>query len=155
MPTPDRDTTLQRLRGALDAFISELERLPPERFLARTDGWSPRDVAAHIVGWLRLTIAGAVDLRRGATPSYFADADNDLATVNEGHVRRYDSTGRRQIVAELRASFAELDAFVRGIPAEAWSADTGVRYRGRSTTVAGRVAVLVGDIDAHREELRA
>jgi hypothetical protein len=153
MLIPDRDTTIERLRTVLDAFIADLERLPLERFLARDGGWSPRDVAAHLIGWHRLTIEGAELIRHGETPPYFDDAANDYATVNEGLLRRYDSTDRASILRELRASFADLEAYVRALPAVAWSADTGVRYRGELTTIANSVDVLIGDVDAHRRDL--
>jgi uncharacterized protein (TIGR03083 family) len=149
----DREVTIGRLRSALEAFIGGIERLPPERFLARSNGWSPRDVAAHLIGWHRLTIEGAELLRRGAMPPYFADGENDYATLNEGLVRRYEETDRARVVAELRASLAELEGYVRGLPADAWSADTGVRYRGEPTTIANSVAALIGDVVAHREDI--
>jgi hypothetical protein len=155
MPVPDRERTLQRLLTALDAFIADLERLPAERFLARTNGWSPRDIAAHLIGWHRLTIEGAEKIRRGAIPFYFADAANDYARVNGDLVRRYDSTDLPRIVSELRASFAELTSYALSLPRDAWAADTGVRYRGKPATIANSVAVLIDDVDAHRRDLHA
>jgi hypothetical protein len=155
MSTPDRDRTLEHLRDALDTFIAELERLPIADFLARADGWSPRDIAAHLVGWHKLTIAGADEIRRGRIPSYFADAANDYASVNADLVREHDSTDRDTLVGDLRASLAELDGYIRSLPADAWAADTGVRYRGEPTTIANSVAVLIEDLDAHRRELNA
>jgi hypothetical protein len=153
--TPDRDVTLERLRSALESFVADLERLAPQRFLARSKEWSPRDVVAHLIGWHRLTIEGCEELRRGRAPSYFADAENDYATVNSELVGRYAATDRRELVDELRASFAELDAYVRMLPAGAWSADTRVRYRGEATTIANSVTVLIGDVEAHRRDLDA
>jgi hypothetical protein len=153
--TLDRDITLNRLRSALEAFIADLDRLPAERFLTSSKEWSPREVAAHLVGWHRLTIEGCEELRRGITPSYFADAENDYATVNKALISRYTAADRGALVEELRASFAELDAYVRSLPADAWSADTGVQYRGEATTIANSVSVLIGDVDAHRRDLDA
>jgi hypothetical protein len=152
---PDREVTLERLRSALESFIADLERIRPQSFLVRSNEWSPRDVAAHLVGWHRLTIEGCEDLRRGVTPAYFADVENDYATVNRALIGRYAATDRGELVEELRASFAELDAYIRSLPAGAWSADTGVRYRGEATTIANSVAVLIGDVDAHRRNLDA
>jgi hypothetical protein len=155
MPTADRERTIDQLRKALDAFIADLEGLPPERFLAGANGWSPRDIAAHLIGWHRLTIDGAERIRRGEAPFYFADAANDYAKVNADLVRRYDSTDRHRLVRELRASFAELATYALSLPADAWSADTGVRYRGEATTIANSVAVLIDDLHAHRKDLHA
>jgi hypothetical protein len=155
MAIPDRELTIERLRSALDVFIADLERLPADRFLSRTYSWSPRDIAAHLIGWHRLTIEGAEEVRRGVVPFYFADAPNDYARVNADLVRRYDSTDRPWIVSELRASFAELASYALSLPPDAWAADTDVRYRGKPTTIATSVAVLIDDLDAHRRDLHA
>ena len=152
----DRDSTLERVRRSLEDFIADLKRLAPDRFLEPTVGeWSPRDVAAHIIGWHRLTIAGCEDLRRGVSPPYFADGENDFANVNGRLVGENPSRDPDEVVRGLRDSFAELVSYARALPPQAWAAQTGVLYAGRQVTIGSSVAVLAHDIDAHRKELGA
>ena len=152
----DRDSTLERVRRSLEDFIADLKQVAPDRFLKPAVGeWSPRDVAAHIIGWLRLTIAGCEDLSRGVTPPYFADGKNDFANVNARLVGENPSRDRDEVVRGLRDSFAELVSYARALPPQAWEAQTGLLYIGRPVTIASSVAVLAHDIDAHRKELGA
>src|SRR2546426_339428 len=102
----DRDSTLERVRRSLEDFIAALKQVAPDRFLKPAVGeWSPRDVAAHIIGWLRLTIAGCEDLSRGVTPPYFADGKNDFANVNARLVGENPSRDCDELVRGLRTSF--------------------------------------------------
>src|SRR2546428_5365230 len=152
----DRDSTLERVRRSLEDFIADLKQVAPDRFLKPAVGeWSPRDVAAHIVGWLRLTIVGCEDLSRGVTPQSFADGENDFANVNARLVGENPSRDPDEVVRGLRDSFAELVSYARALPPQAWEAQTGVLYAGRQVTIGSNVAILAHDIDAHRHELGA
>jgi len=152
----DRESTLERVRRSLEGFIADLKQVAPDRFRKPALGeWSPRDVAAHIIGWHRLTIAGCEDLRRGVTPPYFADGENDFASVNARLVSENAGRDPDEVVRALRDSFAELAAYVRALPTQAWEAPTGALYAGRQVTIASSIAVLVRDIEAHRRDLGA
>jgi len=152
----DRESTLERVRRSLEGFIADLKQVAPDRFLRPALGeWSPRDVAAHIIGWHRLTIAGCEDLHRGVTPPYLADGENDFASVNARLVSENAGRDPDEVVRALRESFAALDSYVRALPTQVWEAPTGVLYAGRQVTIASSVAVLAHDIEGHRRDLGA
>lgn len=65
------------LETASRAFCDTLRSLPDEAFLAPLGDWTPRDVAAHFVGWNRITPSGSAELREGVLPFYFHDGTND------------------------------------------------------------------------------
>lgn len=135
-----------RFRACADA-------LPSGRFLERMNGWSPRDVTAHFIGWNRYTIEGCREILRGVCPSYLEDESNDFSTVNRDSVERYASSDRVELLGELDASFDDLKAFLLALPDSQWGEDFGVRFKGHVITVENSVEGLRIDYDRHREAI--
>lgn len=71
---------LERLERAAAEFRASVEGHPQHVYLTRIAHWTPRDVAARLVGWNRLTVAGCEQIRRGERPGYFDDAEADYRT---------------------------------------------------------------------------
>ena len=55
---------LNALQEAFARFRDCVAALPGERFLERMNGWSPRDVTAHLIGWNRYTVEGCRETRQ-------------------------------------------------------------------------------------------
>jgi hypothetical protein len=72
-----RPVQLANLETAPRAFCDTLRSLPDEVYLAPLGDWTTRDVAAHFVGWNRITLAGSAELREGVLPFYLHDGTND------------------------------------------------------------------------------
>jgi len=142
---------LNALHEAFVRFKACVASLPSGGFLERMNGWSPRDVTAHLIGWNRYTIEGCRAILRGACPLYVADESNDFRTVNRESVERYASSDRNELLAELDASFGELRAFLLTLSDPQWDKDFGVRYKGHVITVENNVEGLQMDYDRHRE----
>ncbi len=142
---------LSALHEAFARFRACADALPSERFLERMNGWPPRDVTAHLIGWNRYTIEGCREILRGVCPSYLEDEPNDFGTVNRESVERYASSDRNELLAELDASFDELKAFLLTVSDPQWDNDFGVRYKGYVITVGNSVEGLRMDYDRHRE----
>jgi hypothetical protein len=146
---------LSALDEAFARFRACAAALPSGRFLERMNGWSPRDVTAHFIGWNRYTIEGSREILRGVCPFYLADEPNDFSTVNRESVERYASSDRDELLAELDASFGDLKTFLLTLPAPQWDKDFGVRFKGHVITVEDNVEGLRMDYDRHREAIEA
>jgi ketosteroid isomerase-like protein len=155
-PMSAQESTLQ-LKNAFQDFVGLLLPLSEQAFRSPQDGgWSPGDVAAHLAGWNRLMIAAARSILSGQPPAYYADQPNDYRTINAGFTAQYASRSKAELLAELEASLADLQAFVQALPHQALLADHGVRhYRGSPATLSKLLASLAGDYQVHTQEIRA
>ncbi len=77
-----RDKQLTDLEIAYTAFIETMRSLSANDLLKSLGDWTPRDIAAHFIGWNRITLAGCSALREGVEPFYFHDGTNDYRKVN-------------------------------------------------------------------------
>ncbi len=143
----------RKLREAFEGFVGSVEALPEGSFLRVVDGRSPRDVVAHLIGWNSAAVAGYEQQRRGETPSYLVDPGPDWSHFNAESLRRYPSRDRAELLAELRRSFAEYDAFLRALPPAEWDASHGATFRDRPVTPRRLAGGLTHDYTEHREEL--
>lgn len=147
---------LDDLHVAYDSFVEVVRGLSPEKYLHSLGDWTPRDIAAHLLGWNRITVAGCADLREGVEPFYFYDGTNDYRKVNAKFLTQFPSRDRTQMMNDLSTTMAALVTYLKTIPDDEWEADTGlVHYRGDAATPARCVDSLIRDYRKHREEIRA
>jgi hypothetical protein len=150
-----RQAQLRDLDAAYQAFVAVLLGLSPQEFLTSPEGWAPRDVAAHLVGWNRSLLAGCAAVREGAVPYYFYDGLNDYREVNAGFIRRFASQDRDVLLQQLDQSMRELVAYLGRMDEAEWEQETGViHYHGGPATVARCVDSLLRDYRNHAEALR-
>lgn len=148
-------SSLLSLRDAYQDLSGLVDSLPEALFLASTNGWSPRDVVAHLIGWNRGMIAAAGAILEGRTPDYYTDAPNDYRNINAGYVARFTSRSRTEILGELAASLADFERYVQGLdPTELDNSHGVLHYDGRPATVAGIIASLVTDYRDHAAQIR-
>lgn len=149
-----RDTQLVDLETAYQAYMETAINLNPEQFTASLGDWTPRDIAAHFIGWNRITLAGCSALREGAEPFYFYDGTNDYRRVNAKFLTRYPSTDHAELLKEIQETKEILVTYLNTIPEAEWEMDTGiVHYRGGPATVARCVDSLIRDYRKHRQEI--
>lgn len=149
-----RDKQLSDLETAYVDFMNTLRDLVSEKFLASLGDWTPRDIAAHFIGWNRITLAGCSALREGAEPFYFYDGTNDYRKVNGRFFTQFPSVDKRELLAEIAATFDILIAYLKTIPESEWELDTGViHYRKDPATIARCVDSLIRDYRKHRQEI--
>jgi len=147
---------LAALQAACLAFRETLGSLLPSAYLASLGDWTPRDIAAHFVGWNRITLVGSAELREGILPFYFYDGTNDYRQVNAEFCERYPSKDLDEMLALLDSTMAELESYLRLVPEPEWELDTGVvHYRPGPATVARCVDSLIRDYRKHRDEILA
>jgi hypothetical protein len=144
------------LDHAVQDFTSLILSLSDEQFLTPMDGWAPRDVVAHLVGWNGLMIESSLSILAGHTPAYYADVRNNYSTINAGFTAQYSSRSIQALLAELRSSMEKFRAFIHALPAEELAADHGVvHYGGSPATVARIINSLAGDYQAHTRQISA
>lgn len=141
------------LADAVEEFARCVSSLPAERFLAKMDEWSPRDVLAHLIGWNRCTVVGSEQIRKGETPFSLIDPGEDFSRVNAGLVREVSSRDRGELLEELEASCRELCQHLRSMDPADWEYDYGVRYKGFAITVQNSVDALTSDYVHHRRQI--
>ncbi len=150
----NKDKQLADLETACTAFMETMKGLSSEEFLKSLGDWTPRDIAAHLLGWNRITVAGCSALREGAEPFYFYDGKNDYRKVNGKFLTQFPSTDRDELLKEIEATKDILIAYLKTISASQWELDTGViHYRAGPATIARCVDSLVRDYQKHRQEI--
>jgi hypothetical protein len=149
-----RDKQLSDLEIAYADFMKTLQNLSADKFLASLGDWTPRDIAAHFIGWNRITLAGCSTLREGAEPFYFYDGTNDYRKVNAKFLEQFTSIDKKVLSDEIAATYDVLAAYLKTIPERDWELDTGVvHYRGNPATIARCVDSLIRDYRKHRQEI--
>ena len=149
-----RDNQLADLEIAYAAFMETMQGLSSENFLKSIGDWTPRDIAAHFVGWNRITLVGCSELREGVEPFYFYDGTNDYRKVNARFFEQFPSIDRDELLKEIAVTKDALAAYLKTIPESEWDLDTGiVHYRGNHATIARCVDSLIRDHRKHGQEI--
>jgi hypothetical protein len=143
------------LKIAYQDFVGLILSLSNELFLSSINGWSPRDVVAHLIGWNNLMIEASLSILAGKSPAYYDDAPNDYSNINSGFTARYSSRLKQELLAELKSSMEGLEAFALALPDGELAANYGVRhYGGSPATVSKIIASLAGDYQYHTHQIR-
>jgi hypothetical protein len=142
------------LDHAVRDFTNLILSLSDQQFLSPMDGWAPRDVVAHLVGWNGLMIESSLSILAGSPPAYYADVQNNYSTINAGFTAQYSSRSKQALLAELVSSMEKFKAFIHSLPAEELAADHGVaHYGGSPATLAKIINSLAGDYQAHTRQI--
>lgn len=149
-----REEQLINLNLAYESFIQTVKELSSEDFLKPLGTWNTRDIAAHFIGWNRITLVGCAQLCEGVEPFYFYDGTNDYRKVNASFFERFNSTDKEILLSQMAATMSMLISYLQAIDEKEWEVDTGVvHYRGSPATVARCVDSLIRDYRKHREEI--
>ena len=145
---------LLSLKHAYQNFTKLILSLSDDQFLSPMNGWTPRDVVAHLVGWNSLMVESSLSILAGKPPSYYDDARNDYSNINSGFTAKYSSESRQELLAELESSMEKFEAFIDSLPAEELTADHGVvHYSGSPASVTRIVNSLAGDYKYHTNQI--
>jgi hypothetical protein len=131
-----------------------MQNLSAENLLATLGDWTPRDIAAHFVGWNRITLTGCSELREGVEPFYFYDGTNDYRKVNARFLEQFPSSDRDELLNAIAVTKDVLVVYLRTLDETEWDLDTGiVHYRDGPATVARCVDSLIRDYKKHTQEI--
>ncbi len=149
-----RDKQLANLEIAYAAFMETIQNLSAEDFLKPLGDWNSRDIAAHFIGWNRITLVGSSELREGIEPFYFYDGTNDYQKINARFLKQFPSTDKDELMREIASTKEALITYLKTIPESEWELDTGiVHYRKDPATIARCVDSLIRDYRKHRQEI--
>ena len=150
----NKEKQLADLETAYASFIDTLTGLASEDILKSLGDWTPRDIAAHFIGWNRITLAGCSALRESAEPFYFYDGTNDYRKVNAKFITQFPSTDQDELLKDIASTKEALTAYLKTIPESEWELDAGVvHYRENPATIARCVDSLIRDYRKHRQEI--
>ena len=150
----NRDKQFTDLEIAYADFIETIQGLSVENFIKSIGDWTPRDIAAHFIGWNRITLVGCSELRESVEPFYFYDGTNDYRKVNARFLEQFPSSDREELLKEIAVTKDALVAYLKTIPESEWELDTGIiHYRGGPATMARCVDSLIRDYRKHRQEI--
>jgi len=145
---------LPTLRSDYQAFEALILSLPDTQFLSPMNGWSPRDVVAHLVGWNDHMIDASSSILAGEPPAYYADAPNDYKIINASLVAQHSSTSKTELLRDLKSSMDRFVAFLVALPPVELTADHGVKhYSGRPATVMSIVDSVSRDYRDHTRQV--
>jgi hypothetical protein len=144
---------INRLDSAVKRFEASIVALQRESFLARLNGWSPRDILAHLIGWNHHVIEGSRQIQLGELPFYDIDPGENYSKVNEALVRRISATDRQVLIKELHSSANNLKEYLGSLEPEVWAKDFGVRHGGSTVTIRDTVEELIEDYEHHRQQI--
>ncbi len=147
------ESQIAHLEFGVEEFGRCVTSLSEDLFLERIDGWTPRDIVAHLIGWNRYVIAGCTQICRGELPSYDIDPGENYSNVNAVLIHKYSSEDRSKLLEELVKSAWELKQFLESLDLEIWERDFGVRHEGSILTVQNTVEELVADYTHHRKQI--
>jgi hypothetical protein len=147
-------TRLVAFDHAFYSFCDGLRAVPDGLFLRPMNGWSPRDMAAHLVGWNYRMIRACQAILQGQAPDYYMDAAADYANVNAVSVARFASRSKSELLEQLAESRREFLEYLETLVPGDWDADHGViHHRGGPATVSRVVESLAGDYLLHTREI--
>ena len=142
------------LRAGYKKFVDCVRSTSEAGFLSPIDGWAPRDIVAHLVGWNRALLQASKSILSGETPTYYGDAVNDYRNINAAFVARYSAVSREGLLKELASSMTEFETFVESLPLAELIADHGVtHYSGEPATVARIIRSLTCEYDHHGAQI--
>ena len=147
---------LDPLKKSYQDFVGIILPLSNEFLLSSMNGWAPRDVVAHLIGWNRLMIEASSSILAGKPPAYYADTPNDFSNINAGFTTEYSSRSKQGLLSEMESSLESFEAFILALPEEEMLADHGVRhYSGSPATVSKIISSLAGDYQSHTRQIKA
>jgi len=141
------------LHAGIEAFAACVASLSEELFVRKCNGWSPRDIVAHLIGWNRYIIKGSTQIKNGELPFYDLDPGENYSKVNAVLIRVYSSNDKQELLKELQDSVRELEEFLQSLPPKEWDHDYGVRHRGVPITIRNSVDEVIEDYAHHKEQI--
>lgn len=151
----NKRTLLAELRASRQGILDALSGVPPERYAEiGIGGWSIMDLLAHRIGWDFTNLKAAQEIQAGQLPGFYAYWDKDWRSYNALLVNLYKRAGPAEQLDSLQASHQRLVATLEALPADAFSADTGVQFKGVPVTIERLLRTQIEDERQHAEQIR-
>jgi hypothetical protein len=141
------------LQESLGRFVRAVEGLPEEQFLHTVGDRTPRDIAAHLIGWIYHAIDASDYIRRGELPPSLVDPGPDFSRVNGESIARFPSRDKGTLLGQLREAGIAHDRMLRDLPAAEWGDNHGVVRGNWAVTNDSFVGIMIHEFDHHRQEI--
>ena len=115
--------------------------------------WSIKDLLAHLIGWDKTTLRAVKSVLKGQLPSFYKYHDRDWQTYNAMLVKKHKKDSLDELLAEARASQANLLQYLQTIPPEKFNKDFGVRFRGYKVTIQRLLEAETEDERTHLQQI--
>lgn len=117
--------------------------------------WSTSDLLAHLAGWDCANKEAALQLLRGELPAFYAMHDRDWQTYNAQLVAVHAKDSYAALLGLVQETHSALVTFLRSMPADDFSGDHGVRWKGYRVTIERLLRAEIDDEKTHLEQLQA
>jgi hypothetical protein len=144
---------IEKLNKNVQALCFSLASLNEDQFLMKLNGWSSRDIVAHLIGWNRAIVQGSRQILKAELPFYDVDSGENYSKINADFVRNYSSTDLQEMVMEMFRSADELLEFLKTLNEKDWSHDFGVKNKGLTITIKSTVDDLIEDYAHHTTQI--
>jgi hypothetical protein len=116
--------------------------------------WSVKDLLAHLVGWDYTNIEAAKEIQEGKLPSFYDQYDRGWRSYNAKLVKEYRREDFGELVSSVEESHRELVEYLRGVPAEEFDKDRGIRAGRWKVTIARLLEVEAKDEWEHCRQIK-
>jgi hypothetical protein len=144
---------IKKLDKNVRTLAFSVTSLNEAQFLMKVNGWSSRDIVAHLIGWNRAIIQGSRQILRAELPFYDVDSGENYSKVNAAFIQNYSSTDLQETLKELLSSADELSEFLKTLNQKDWSHDFGVKNKGLTITIQSTVDDLIEDYTHHTDQI--
>jgi len=146
---------ISALIEARRSILETASSLPPaaedEIFLGV---WSVKDLLAHLVGWDFANIEAAEAILAGRLPGFYAHHDRDWKTFNASVIATYKRDDFGELLSSVGESHRKLIDFLKTVPAEEFTMDRGLRFKGYKVTIARLMQAEADDEKEHYEQVK-
>ena len=147
----NREELLQQADAEFDDLLSSVEGLSDEQMLVEWfDGWSVRDILAHVAGWHREMTPVLERIAKGERPLPEGVSYDDADAWNAKFAAAHRNTPPGQMLEEVKASKEALIAAAKTVPEERF-VEGRAAYRILSGTAAGHYREHIGPIREWRQ----
>ena len=116
------EDTLGYYRRAREDFLKAIARFPQElRDRPLFGEWSLKDVLAHIIGWESLSIEKAEAVKKGITPDWVSDVEEQ----NRKAAEQYKGAGWDEMYQRLVQSGEGMLSAYQSLPPHFWDKQVG------------------------------
>ena len=99
---------INQLELSVELFAASVASVDERLFLSEVTSWTARDIVAHLIGWNRYVVRGAMQIQRGELPFYDVDPGPNYSKVNAVLVRECADTDRSALLESLHDLFLSI-----------------------------------------------
>jgi hypothetical protein len=138
---------LIKTRRKLLEEAAGIEAKNQERIFLGT--WCMKDLLAHLIGWDLTNIQAVKDILSGALPTFYSQHDKDWKTYNANLVAQNNDQQYSALLRSAEKSNQQLANFLMTIPANEFTHDRGIRFRGYKVTIERLLQAEIRDEGIH------